>query len=61
MAALHDRRAYVVQQANRQAPGRVPYHRRPGRGLTGAGQDSPDTRCRGVSLEDVYYQEGTAI
>jgi hypothetical protein len=58
---LHGRRANVVQRAHRQAPDRAPYHGAAADLRTGAGQKVSDIRCRGVSLEDVYYQERTAI
>ena len=60
VAALHDRRANVVQREATEGPSRAPYHRGSEPRLIGAGNPRPGQGCRGASLEDVYYSRQLA-
>ena len=61
VAALHDRRANVVRREATERPGGRHTIGAAADLRTGAGNPRPGQGCRGASLEDVYYQEGTAI
>ena len=58
---LHGRRANVVRRGATERPGRALYNRAAADLRTGAGNPRPGQAPRVANLEDVYYQERTAI
>ena len=58
---LHGRRANVVRREATERPNRALHNPRAARGLIGAGNPRPGQAPRVANLEDVYYQERTAI